>query len=205
MTESEKQGLIHHTFDELWQNMWSSDDQIAVLEEGEIITTNHQYKQEELNSKLKFQALQKGVTIQGTTEFYNLETLIEESNEVMWTEPEWGFPKGRRNYQENEYECAVREFTEETGYSGRILKMIANLFPFEEVFMGSNYKSYKHKYFLTFMDYKESLNNPFKPNTEVSKIEWNTFDACLAKIRDYNHEKKRILKKVDACVHNYIL
>ena len=33
------------------------------------------------------------------------------------------------------------------------LENIKNLLPFEEIFTGSNYKSYKHKYYLTFMDY----------------------------------------------------
>jgi hypothetical protein len=31
---------------------------------------------------------------------------------------------------------------------------IRNIVPFEETFTGSNYNSYKHKYFLMFMDYQ---------------------------------------------------
>ena len=49
---------------------------------------------------------------------YNLDSIIEETyGESDWTEQEWGFPKGRRNFQEKDYDCAIREFTEETGYS----------------------------------------------------------------------------------------
>jgi 8-oxo-dGTP pyrophosphatase MutT (NUDIX family) len=29
-------------------------------------------------------------------------------------EPEWSFPKGRRKIKENDLDCAVREFCEET-------------------------------------------------------------------------------------------
>lgn len=29
---------------------------------------------------------------------------------TVWDEPEWEFPKGRRKRDENDYECALREF-----------------------------------------------------------------------------------------------
>ena len=58
-------------------------------------------------------------------EFYTLNDLIEESNHYdNWIEAEWGFPKGRRNYQETDFECALREFSEETGYSIKNIKNI---------------------------------------------------------------------------------
>lgn len=46
-----------------------------------------------------------------------MQTIIDNSNEEeTWEYPGWGFPKGRRNYLEGEYECAVRETVEETGF-----------------------------------------------------------------------------------------
>lgn len=190
MTREEKEGLLQYTFDELWRGMWNNNEELAAVN---IEASNIQYKQEEINSKTKFYALTKGVHMHGET--YTMASLIEESG-GFWDEQEWGFPKGRRNYQENEFDCAVREFTEETGYMGKLLKMVVNLYPFEEVFMGSNYKSYKHKYFLTFMDFADSQKHVFQPNTEVSKMEWNSVDVCLQKIRPYNDEKRRLLHKV---------
>ena len=74
-----------------------------------------------------------------------LDTLINKS-ETVWEEPEWGFPKGRRNYQENDLTCGLREFEEETGYDKQSVSIIKNLLPFEETFVGSNLKSYKHIY-----------------------------------------------------------
>ena len=53
---------------------------------------------------------------------YDLESLIAESN-TNWKTPEWGFPKGRRNYQETDIKCAFREFYEETGYDKDSLKI----------------------------------------------------------------------------------
>jgi hypothetical protein len=39
---------------------------------------------------------------------YTLESLIADSNEFeIWETAEWGF-KGRRNYQEREFDCAVK-------------------------------------------------------------------------------------------------
>ena len=72
-----------------------------------------------------------------------------------WKTPEWGFPKGRRNYKETDFEAALREFKEETGYNITI-QFINNILPLEEIFTGSNLKSYKHKYFIGKMSYKDS-------------------------------------------------
>jgi hypothetical protein len=61
--------------------------------------------------------------------------------------PRWGFPgstelirirNGRR----------VAKFQEETGIHPSKLRVIDNISPLEEIFTGSNYKSYCHKYFL---------------------------------------------------------
>ena len=39
----------------------------------------------------------------------------------------------------------IREFEEETGYEREDIELIHNLIPFDEIFTGSNLKSYKHK------------------------------------------------------------
>jgi 8-oxo-dGTP pyrophosphatase MutT (NUDIX family) len=51
-------------------------------------------------------------------------------------EPEWGFPKGRRNYNEKDIDCALREFSEETGYSKYSLKNIENIQQFRRNIYG---------------------------------------------------------------------
>ena len=37
-----------------------------------------------------------------------------------------------------------------------------NILPLEEIFTGSNYKSYKHKYFLAYIDLEEEPINKFQ-------------------------------------------
>ena len=128
---------------------------------------------------------------------YTLQSLIKESEQFdTWEEPEWGFPKGRRNNQENDFDCALREFTEETGYHSNKLTYIQNVLPFEEIFLGSNYKSYKHKYFLMYMDYETTLYMGDYQKSEVSKIEWKSYEDCIACFRPYNLEKIRILTNI---------
>jgi len=122
-----------------------------------------------------------------------------------WPKSEWGFPKGRRNPQEKDFECAGREFSEETGYDLELLHHIQNVIPYEEIFTGSNYKSYKHKYYLMYMDYKDTLQTGNFERTEVSKMEWKTYEECLAVIRDYNVEKKRLLTRIHQAVTTYKL
>ena len=57
-----------------------------------------------------------------------MKSLIDESNKNSnWIEPEWEVPKGRRNLNESDIDCALREFTEETGYKGHNLTHIDNL------------------------------------------------------------------------------
>jgi len=192
MTDKEKQQLQTLTFDELWYNIWGDE------------TISNQYKVEEVASREKFNILRNGVYIK--SEFHNLDMLINESdNGDCWTEAEWGFPKGRRNFQEKDYECALREFTEETGISSRHLQNIKNVLPFEEIFTGSNYKSYKHKYYLTYMNGVSSFNMNMGnfERSEVSKMEWKTYDDCMSSIRPYNLEKKRMITNIHNTLNHF--
>ena len=191
MTNDEKDKLKSGNFDELWQEIWG---------ENSIL---NKYKTEEMVSKEKFQNLFTGILIKD--EYYTLYTLINESNIIgdQWTEPEWGFPKGRRNFLEKDFDCAIRECCEETGFSPRILKNVQNILPYEEIFTGSNYKSYKHKYYLMKIDYTGSQNITNYQKSEVSKMEWKKLEDALSIIRYYNLEKKRILIKIDTMLKKY--
>lgn len=186
MTITEKNNLLVKEFDQLWNELWG--DHIGV-----------QYRGEEKISREKFDSLKVGIKLQSSE--YNLESLINEC-ENSWNEPEWGFPKGRRNFQEKDLTCALREFEEETGCNKNSLKIIYNIMPIEELFTGSNYKSYKHKYFIAYMDYVDNnLKNYQK--TEVSKIEWKTYKDCINYIRPYNLEKIDTLSRVNHILQSY--
>lgn len=119
-----------------------------------------------------------------------------------WDEPEWGFPKGRRNPNESDYDCSIREFEEETGYSRKNLIIIKNVGFLEEVFTGSNAKSYKHKYYLCKIDFMNSLCETNYQKDEIGDLKWVSYNECLSKIRYYNYEKKKIIEDVNILINN---
>ena len=150
----------------------------------------------------KFTSIKNGIYYNNV--LINLHDIINNSPSI-WTEPEWGFPKGRRNYQEKDLACALREFNEETDYSIDLLNIVNNIIPFEEIFSGSNYKSYKHKYYLAHMKETDIVKRVVVHNSEVSSLKWFTLDECKSVIRPYNLEKNNIICKIHNILQNYNL
>jgi 8-oxo-dGTP pyrophosphatase MutT (NUDIX family) len=167
MTQEEKTNIQTKTYKELWCKLWNN-----VLESYEI-------KNEE-----KFNYIKKNKPYLFTTE-------------SPWKEPEWGFPKGRRNYKEKDLECALREFSEETGYDKSDITLLKNLNSFEEIFTGSNLKSYKHKYFLASIPYFTSLDDCNYQKCEIGNMKWFSFENAIKQIRDYNIEKIELLTDIN--------
>lgn len=187
MTVIEKSKLMIKEFDELWKELW-----------GDFF--GDQYRAEEKNAKEKFNLLKEGIHLFNDT-FFNLKSLIENSS-TNWTEPEWGFPKGRRNFNENDLQCALREFSEETGYPKSQISVLKNVIPFDEIFTGSNFKSYKHRYFLAHSTYS---NTQVYQKSEVSKLKWVTLNEAIRYIRPYNLERIELIKNIDKVLHKYSL
>ncbi len=185
MTTQEHDKLLTNDFYMLWNDLW-----------GEHIGI--QYRGEERVSKEKYESL-----IEGINGSYSLKSLIDEV-QTNWTEPEWGFPKGRRNYQEKDLNCALREMEEETGYQKHQIKLVQNIIPFDEIFIGSNYKSYKHRYYLGQINKNANPMNEFQ-QTEVSKMIWVPLEKALKLIRSYNFEKREILMQANKLLTEYCL
>ena len=182
MTETEHLRLVNDDFSEMWGEMWGGTEDLAARE--------------------KLEHLRKGVMTN-----YNVYTLgdcIKEAISIRkWTQNDWGFPKGRKNFNESDMSCAVREFNEETGINDTFLSIITNIVPYEEIFTGSNFKSYKHKYYLAYIENGEtSVNLAGFQKEEVGNMEWKTFPAALSSIRDYHVERKDILRNVDMVIKN---
>jgi 8-oxo-dGTP pyrophosphatase MutT (NUDIX family) len=185
MTVGEKTMILSKSFDELWVDLWNTP-----LDGGS----------EEFISREKFYTIRNGCTIK--QEFITLRQLVEECTS-SWEEPEWGFPKGRRNQHESDYSCALREYEEETGYDKNDLIVLSNVLPYEEVFTGSNYKSYKHKYFIAKSNHRLQ-KRPFQDN-EVSDLKWVTYEEAISMIRPYNVERKRLLEMVHSSLKDYMI
>lgn len=181
MTIREKERLLSCDFKQLWGEMWGG-------------YTNSQFTGEEAQSRDKFNKLKSGAFFKGFDKSITLRELVEQSK-TKWKNAEWGFPKGRRNNQESDIDCAVRENFEETGYDIKSCDILSNVVPVEEVFIGSNLKSYKHKYFVAFVENDVLPLNSFE-KSEVSKLKWLPYNSCIKKIRPYNNEKLNLLSRV---------
>jgi 8-oxo-dGTP pyrophosphatase MutT (NUDIX family) len=129
MTIEERLRVKNNNFTTLWNEMWGFQEK------------NNQFKGEELASQKKFEMLRQGVPMGATNDIVTMDELIDKAT-TKWKETEWEFPKGRRNYQEKDIDCALREFEEETGISKKNIIIVENIMPFEEIFLGSNHKPY---------------------------------------------------------------
>ena len=187
MTVAERNLIKTNNFQNIWSYLWNY--------------SNNSYKSEERTSNFKFDLLKKGFA--NYDDEYNLDNLIDLCSKNYY-EPEWGFPKGRRNFQERDIICGLREFEEETGYNKNNIDIINNIYPFEEIFTGSNYKSYKHKYFLGMIDNNIEPENEFQIY-EISKIEWVDLDNAKNYFRNYDYEKMKILKELNKLLKTYKL
>ena len=185
MSVFEQELILNNDFSYLWNYLWGKN-------------INNQYKSEEKISNEKFCKLKDGIIVNEKT--HTIQSIINDVVE-KYDEPEWGFPKGRRNYQEKDIVCAQREFEEETGYLKSNIKIIYNIFPLEEIYTGSNYKSYKHKYFLAIMDNNVMPTSKFQ-ETEISKVSWININDAKKYIREYNVEKIKIVEKLQKMLNN---
>lgn len=178
MTDNEREGILTKTFEELWNKF----------------LINKHYKKYEFNeSKTKFLKLKKNG---------KLEKFINQA-QCHWSEPEWGFPKGRRHLREQDMDCAKREFEEETGLRTSDYKVLLNVRSLEESYIGSNGVRYKHIYYMGHAS-KELLvevdENNLSQKAEIGDIGWYSFQDALKKIRPYHKEKLMILKKAYSIV-----
>ena len=188
MSIEEKERIKNENYQRLRNILWSCD----------LDACN--YNQEEIISQKKFENIKNGILI--GDKLVKLNEIVNKSN-TKWSESEWEFPKGRRNSQEKDIDTAIREFEEETGYSINMTKIIENVIPYEEIFIGSNYKCYKNKYYLAYLDNNIEILDKYQ-KTEVSKIEWKTYEKCLESIRDINLEKKQLITNINRLLNNLI-
>ena len=192
MTIEEKNRILTLPFSQLWSQLWTR-------------TTSGAYKSEESISSKKFEILSSiGVVKLDATGTETMITLVDmvHNSPTRWTEQEWEFPKGRRNFRENDIDCALREFEEETGINKKSITIIDNLVPYKEYFIGSNFKSYKHKFYVASPDLDEYDLTKYQ-RSEVSNIEWKTIPQCIESIRPYSLEKVRIVDNIQQMLKNY--
>lgn len=111
---------------------------------------------------------------------------------------EWGFPKGRRNQEETEEECALREFKEESGYLDEDIRMIPKIKPLIEEFTGTNGIEYRHVYYIAELISAKLPRNDVTESQkdEIGNVKFMDFVTALECIRDYHVPRKIMLGKL---------
>jgi 8-oxo-dGTP pyrophosphatase MutT (NUDIX family) len=181
MSVEEKHRLLTQPFDKLWDNVWNGQN-------------TRQYRNEYEMAKRAFESLRNTGDIYGQL----MSKYIEESPE-RWNEPEWGFPKGRRTSHESELVCALREFSEETGISNRLLHIVADTPSLIEEYTGTNGIPYKQVYFLgACASDTTAVHQPMNRvmSREVGNIGWFPYERAYELIRDTNMEKRALLERI---------
>jgi ADP-ribose pyrophosphatase YjhB (NUDIX family) len=179
MSQTEVNLIKNNTFNYLWENLWMSTAFIKP------------YIKEYIISKNKFSILKYN-------NFYDLLN----SDITVFTEPEWCFPKGRRNLNENNLDCAIREFKEETNIDN--INLITKIKYIQEQYKGTNNINYKNIYYFS---YSNNTINPciLEDSFEVSDIKWLSISECLEKIRLYDKTKLQMIKSIYFFIVNHII
>lgn len=200
MIEDERAKVVTDDFDELWTNLWSSTN-------GKNFLKEYNASKEKFN-KLKYGYLIRSAKNHDDVILVNLDYLAAQTR-AMLKETEWGFPKGRRNFSdEDDRKCALREFKEETGMAYRNIRFVRDVKPFEEIFSGSNKIRYKHVYYIAkFCNFHTDIdeNNLFDPKNkhqarEIRDVKWFSYNEAQSKIKLANVERKEVLHRLNRLI-----
>lgn len=180
MTLSERNMIVNNSFDDIWNYLWCQNSANSTKNTKEFI-----------ESKNKFDVLIN----------LNFFKLYIKAIAGIFNEQEYGFPKGRRRIRENDIDCAIREFYEETKIKKDDLIIYENIEPYEEIFFGTNNVLYKHSYYIAKL--KNNNVNPIIDPTcieqirEVRALKWFNNTEVIAHIKKYNIERIELFKFVD--------
>lgn len=190
MTPSEREALLTRPFEALWNYVWYQ-------------ASMPKHTTEFMESRRKYEQLRTGFlhtnAAGGGSTWITLQELIVQSP-TPFKEPEWGFPKGRRRLREDDVDCAVREFCEETGYKSGDVVLLPRSTPFEEIFYGTNNVLYRHVYYLAHLRGTAGSIHPIDPKNlnqarEVRAIAWFSYEETLEHIRAHNHERRQLFQE----------
>lgn len=176
MTIKEQAGLVSETFETLWRSLWGDD-----------------------RNSLDF-----GISREKFLKLNRLQLMTD--NLSIYTEPEWGFPKGRRMRGETDIACAIREFGEETNIPREAYTILKNIL-LEETFYGLNGIRYRHVYYVALLKQPEliDLKQKFTPmqRREISGIGWKTFAEAEALVRPHHLERRTMLEQLKSIVDTF--
>ena len=185
LTKTEADRILSSEFDDLWRDLNKAYP---------ITTTNPE--------KLKL-AKENFDIIKKNPHLYNLDR-----DYIIWEEPEWCFPKGKKNHQQERAEvCAKRELDEETKLKPNDYEFHAND-PMFIKYTADNGVQYENTYYFAEIKDLHDISideSDERQKAEVGAIEWFTKEEFSERIRDY-HEyfKEVLLRGVEICNNLYL-
>ena len=188
----EKENIIKFSFDELWKKLWLINE-----------ITECKFKIDYEKGKRYFEKIKNGFIVDGKK--INFEFFIQNSK-TKYNTPEWEFPKGRRNTNETNKDCAIRECQEETNYNSLDYNLIINIRPFSENYMGENKIKYRHLYYIGKLINESKIEKIDSKNInqrlEISDIKWLDKKECLSSLRNYHKTRISVIENIFELLEN---
>ena len=135
----------------------------------------------------------------------DIEKLVANST-CLYREADYLMPKGRLKFAESTRQCAIREFSEETGYSRNDVHLLS-ISPYVEQFTGTDGKTYRNVFYVAQLKDNAHIHTKLgeDPNQskEVRNIGWFDIDECIELMRDYHQDKKDILVNAQERIKTY--
>jgi len=190
MTDKEREFLKNNTFTGVWNNLW---------------VDNHRNNSFYKTTKEKFNMMKNGYYVKNQTGnkiLFGIDYILEMHPSIV-TEQEWEFPKGRRKLGEKDFQCAIREFSEESGIKSRELIFGDTSKYFEEVYLSTNKLRYRTVYFIAKHYSNMYQNKPlFDTNDihqakEVRDVKWLSHTEVHEKLKTRSSEKHEMFKLVN--------
>lgn len=178
LTAEERVSLQHAPFLSIWRQLWVHIDSAS---------SNYQFAESKFN------------TLKHPPNKYSLPLRsILRRLPCVWADPEWGFPKGKPEYNEGKLACALREMKEETNLTEDDLLSVASE-PVVETLVGTNGLNYTNYYFIGQVKHPHGARLDKSNNIqsqEIGDLGWFTYEDAIKKFRSYEESKMRTLRMI---------
>jgi 8-oxo-dGTP pyrophosphatase MutT (NUDIX family) len=172
MTENEIREIFTIQFDILWNSMWKKNAKKTTYHKEYIVAKD---KHGKIIQKYKMKNFKPRFPVR-----------------------EWGFPKGRKNSNEANISCAIRECCEETSLFKSEISVLPGILPLTEIMVGTNMVQYKHVYYLSLMSCTRALDmySDELQFVEIDTAGWFKKERVINLIRPYHTEKIKIINQI---------
>lgn len=185
-TVPERQLILNENFTTLYLNFWGRWDPL--------------HKEKFRNSKQKFEALRIGYY--QNNYLYSWEHLIAKAKN-RYLSPSTEFPKGRKKKgqeDETDFDCSLREFSEETGCLPNCYVLIPYTKPFVMKVIGMDGYTYENLFYVVKFHRKEELQSHVC--SETTGTVWLTQKEALKELRTHEEPQRDLLQRVETHLSN---